>query len=69
MVNPSEYLTRGKPRKHAKRYGISVRKRRKPYIVKFKINKKTVYVGSFGTIDEAKTAATNYWKAPNNASV
>lgn len=63
MVNPSEYLRRGGPRSSAKHHGITIRKRPKPYLVKFKINKRTIYVGSFATITEAEAASQNYWKA------
>lgn len=41
-------------------YGISYRKRRKPYIVKFKRNKKHIYVGSYFNIIEAQLAAERY---------
>lgn len=41
-------------------YGITTRKRRKPFIVKFKRNKKTIYVGSYATVAEAKQAQTDF---------
>lgn len=41
-------------------YGIAYRNRRKPYIVKFKRNKRSVYVGSYKTLDEASIYANNF---------
>jgi hypothetical protein len=40
--------------------GISWRQRRKPFIVKFKRNKRTVYVGSFAKLLDAEIAARRF---------
>lgn len=52
----------GFPKSNANRigYGISRRNRRKPYIVKFKRNKKHIYVGSYFSFVEAQLAADRY---------
>jgi len=42
-------------------YGISWRQRsKKPWIVKFKRNNVTIYVGSFITLEQAKLRADEY---------
>lgn len=41
-------------------YGITRRDRSKPFLVKFRRNKKQIVVGSFATLEEAQTAATNF---------
>lgn len=72
MVNPTEYLRRLKPRANASilGYGISHRTRRKkPFIVKFKQNKKTIYVGSFRDLNDAQVASARYLRNLRNASV
>ncbi len=56
----SDNLPQARPRVYC--YGVSWRDRRKPWIVKFKRNKRTVYIGSFATLIEAETAANQYWK-------
>lgn len=52
----------GRPQNRPRRYpyGVSWRAKPKPYIVKFKRNKRTVYVGSFATLAEATEAAFNF---------
>ncbi len=67
MVNPQEYLQRGRPRQTPSKfnklgYGITRRNRKKPFIVKFKQNKKTLYVGSFKHLVDAQLAAYDYLK-------
>ena len=47
------------PRRFA--YGVTMRKRRrKPFIVKFKRAKRTIYVGSYATEAEATIYANNF---------
>lgn len=41
-------------------YGVTWRQRRKPWMVKFKRNKKTVYVGSFFSKEAASYHADQY---------
>lgn len=41
-------------------YGIAYRNRRKPYIVKFKRNKRSVYVGSYLTLEQATLRADEF---------
>lgn len=52
----------GRPKAIRRRfpYGVTWRQRRKPYLVKFKRNKRTVNVGSFTTLEEATTMANNF---------
>jgi hypothetical protein len=55
--------TDGKPKFFIRRYpyGVSYRKRSsKPWIVKFKRNKRTVYVGSYITLEQASLRADEY---------
>lgn len=57
--------TDGKPQWRPRRYpyGVSYRlSRRKPWIVKFKRNKRTIYVGSFEILAQAALAAREYVK-------
>lgn len=55
-------MVRFHDRLHGHPYGLGVtrRERRKPWLVKFKRNGKTVYVGSFFNLKEANLAAENY---------
>jgi hypothetical protein len=41
-------------------YGVTWRNRRKPWLVKFKRNKKSIYVGSYFHYDEAVLAAERF---------
>lgn len=55
----------GHPKFHIRKYpyGVSYRRqhsRRKPWIVKFKRNKRTLYVGSFITLEQASLRADEY---------
>lgn len=54
----SDGLTRNHARVHA--YGVTWRPRRKPWIVKFKRNKCTVYIGSYFHLHEAELSAARY---------
>lgn len=74
MVNPQEYLHRQRPRltpskPNALGYGITRRVRHKPFIVKFKQNKKTIYVGSYRNLLEAQLASDRYLRNLRNARV
>lgn len=73
MVNPQEYIQRNRSRtpvrKHSLGYGVTRRARKKPFIVKFKQNKKTIYVGSFRNLPEAQLAAERYLRNLRNARV
>lgn len=74
MVNPTEYIQRQRPRltpskPHNLGYGITKRLRRKPFIVKFKQNKKTIYVGSYKNLLEAQLASDRYLRNLRNASI
>lgn len=42
------------------RYGISERARRRPFIVKFRVGKRHVYVGSYHTLSAAQAARDQY---------
>lgn len=52
----------GLPKNHPRTYpyGIAHRQRKKPWIVKFKRNKRTIYVGSFKHYSSAVYAAEEY---------
>lgn len=55
-------MVRFHERLHGHPYGLGVtwRNRRKPWIVKFKRNRKSVYVGSFFMLKEANLAAERF---------
>jgi hypothetical protein len=52
----------GLPRRnsHPESYGITWRLRRKPWVVKFRRNKRQIWIGSFSTFPEAQSAAQAY---------
>lgn len=51
-------LPRSTPRRYP--YGVTWRDRRKPWLVKFKRNKKSINIGSFHNYDEAIIAAERF---------
>lgn len=48
-------------------YGVYWRKRRKPWLVKFRRSKKIIYIGSFYHYDEACFAAAEFLKSEKYA--
>jgi AP2 domain len=52
----------GKPQNRPRKYnyGVTWRDRKKPWIVKFKRNKKYIHVGTYSTLNEAYKAAEDY---------
>lgn len=56
----SDGLPKFDPRR-ARPYGVTYRKRmKKPWLVKFKHNKRTIYIGSFITLEQAALRADEY---------
>ncbi len=54
----ADRLPRSHPRQYP--YGVTRRLRRKPWLVKFKRNKKSINVGSYFNYDEAVLAAERF---------
>lgn len=54
--------TDGLPKSHARRYpyGVTWRNRRKPWLVKFKRNKRSINIGSYLNYTEAVLAAERF---------